>query len=88
MEIQVYSLQRGKEQSLLVCREERILGGYHDWLLRILLEHLRRHIFLADHKAEHKLVKPPVGHDQAAIHAVIGAPAVLHLPLQGLSMGI
>ena len=56
---------------------------------RLLVKHLQnvgRDKSLLDDETEHIVVEPLVGHDEVALVARVGAPAVLHHPLHGLAV--
>ena len=78
--------RRGFLSFLIVLTKQRVFRHNHQRLLVEFLEQRFRHILLVYDKAEHILVEPAVGHDKASIDAIVGTPAVLNLPLNGVAV--
>ena len=68
--------------------EQRIIWSQHGWLLVEFLQELLRSILLVYYQAEHVLVEPIVGHDEATGKTIVCTPTVLHLPLYRLAIGV
>ena len=75
-----------RECVLFFWGEHRVPCGEHNGLLVHHGADVGGDVFLLEHHAEHVLVEPVVGHDEVTLPAVVGAPAVLHHPLQGLAV--